>query len=383
MDVVRNPRGEKAGADESAERIADLYLVTRCDVGVDVENSRHKTGTWVAVGVTAPVQTGCFGVHVEENEIFVFVSVGFVRCSDSSRLADDTCNGGASDRVVSSYVEVDSAATVVGGIRRVVERKTLEARADRPRQTQHGRRDGTDVLRYVEVFRIAMRVIRGRGPDRDADRRVTAAMLRDAGETGEPAFRAWTPHRQIAFGRRDTRAERYDEAAAAADARGFPPVERSVGGRAVAYTGTTVAFAHAVPLDDARTGLDERYEAGTSAVVRALRTLGVPARRGEPPKSYCPGDHSVQAGGKLCGIAQRVRKSAALVSGVVVVADRDEIADILVPIYDALDVPFDPDSVGSVATAGGPASSDDVCQALESVFVGDAETRVEDADDVV
>ncbi|ELZ92956.1 biotin/lipoate A/B protein ligase [Haloferax mucosum ATCC BAA-1512] len=227
-----------------------------------------------------------------------------------------------------------------------------------------------------------MRVIRGRGTDRDADSAVTAAMLRDAGETGEPAFRAWTPHRQIAFGRRDARADRYDDAVAAAEARGFPPVERSVGGRAVAYTGTTVAFAHAVPLDDARAGLDARYEAETSAVVRALRTLGVPARRGEPPNSYCPGEHSVQAGGKLCGIAQRVRKSAALVSGVVVVADRDEIVDVLVPIYDAIGVPFDPDSVGSVATAGGSASPDDVCRALESVFVGDAESRVEDAADV-
>jgi lipoate-protein ligase A len=207
-------------------------------------------------------------------------------------------------------------------------------------------------------------------------------MLHETGETGEPAFRAWTPHRQIAFGRRDTRASRYDEAVAAAESRGFPAIERSVGGRAVAYTGTTVAFAHAVPLDDARAGLDDRYEATTTAVVRALRTLGVPARRGEPPNSYCPGDHSVQAGGKLCGIAQRVRKSSALVSGVVVVTDRDEIAAVLTPIYEAIDISFDPDSVGSVDTAGGPGDPEAVCRALEDVFVGDADTRVEDVDDV-
>ncbi|WP_411967458.1 biotin/lipoate A/B protein ligase family protein [Haloferax sp. YSSS75] len=226
-----------------------------------------------------------------------------------------------------------------------------------------------------------MRVIRGRKADREADRAVTAAMLQETGETGEPAFRAWTPHRQIAFGRRDTRASHYDDAVAAAESRGFPALERSVGGRAVAYTGTTVAFAHAVPLDDARTGLDERYEAATTAVVRAIRSLGVPARRGEPPNSFCPGDHSVQAGGKLCGLAQRIRQSSALVSGVVVVTDREEIADVLTPIYEALDVPFDPDSVGSVDTAGGPGDSDAVCEALESVFVGDATTRIEDASD--
>ncbi|WP_416840077.1 lipoate--protein ligase family protein [Haloferax sp. DFSO52] len=227
-----------------------------------------------------------------------------------------------------------------------------------------------------------MRVIRGRAGDNVTDRKVTASMLRETGETGEPAFRAWTPHRQIAFGRRDTRAPHYDEAVAAAESRGFPALERSVGGRAVAYTGTTVAFAHAVPIDDARSGLDERYEAATTAVVRALRTLGVPARRGEPSNSFCPGDHSIQAGGKLCGIAQRVQQSSALVSGVVVVTDRDEIADVLVPIYDAIDVPFDPDSVGSIDTAGGPGDSDAVCEVLESVFVGDATTRIDDAGDV-
>ncbi|SEL22779.1 lipoate--protein ligase family protein [Haloferax larsenii] len=227
-----------------------------------------------------------------------------------------------------------------------------------------------------------MRVIRGRGETPDTDRAVTAAMLDQTGATGEPAFRAWTPHRQIAFGRRDARADRYDDAVAAAESHGFPAIERSVGGRAVAYTGTTVAFAYAVPLDDARTGLDDRYEAATTAVVRALRSLGVHARRGEPPESYCPGEHSVQAGGKLSGIAQRVRKSAALVSGVVVVTDRDEIAAVLDPIYDALDIPFDPESVGSVGDAGGPADPDAVCRALEDAFVGDAEREIEAADDL-
>ncbi|WP_410766350.1 biotin/lipoate A/B protein ligase family protein [Haloferax sp. DFSO60] len=225
-----------------------------------------------------------------------------------------------------------------------------------------------------------MRVIRGRGPDPTTDREVTAAMLSETAETGEPAFRAWTPHRQIAFGRRDTRAEGYDEAAAVAESRGFPAIERSVGGRAVAYTGTTVAFAHAIPLEDARAGLEDRYEAGATAVIRSLRTLGVPARRGEPPESYCPGDHSVQAGGKISGLAQRIVKSAALVSGVVIVSDRDEIAAVLDPIYDALGVPFDPESVGSVADAGGPGDPDAVCEALEQVFVGEAETVVVDAE---
>jgi lipoate-protein ligase A len=217
-----------------------------------------------------------------------------------------------------------------------------------------------------------VRVVRGRAATPEADREATAAMLSETGQSGLPAFRAWTPHRQLAFGRRDTHAEDYDEARRAADARGFPPLERSVGGRAVAYTGTTVAFAHAVPTEDARMGLDARYDAAVTAVVRALRSVDVPARRGEPDASFCPGEHSVQAHGKLCGVAQRVRRDAALVSGIVVVDDHEEIAAVLDPVYDALEVPFDPASVGSVVRAGGPSDPGRVCEALESSFLGDA-----------
>lgn len=227
---------------------------------------------------------------------------------------------------------------------------------------------------------VTVRVVRGRAATREADRTVTARMCDATGQTGEPGFRAWTPHRQVAFGRRDARADGYEAAREAAESRGYPAVERSVGGRAVAYTGRTVAFASAVPVEEGRTGLSDRYEAATTAVVRALRELGVAARRGEPPESFCPGAHSVQAHGKICGIAQRVRRDAALVSGVVVVADHEELAAVLEPVYGALDVPFDPDSVGSVARGGGPADAESVCRALEDAFVGDAERRIENAE---
>jgi hypothetical protein len=102
----------------------------------------------------------------------------------------------------------------------------------------------------------------------------------------------------------------------------------------------------------------------------ALSSLGVDVAAGEPPESFCPGSHSLQAPGKLAGVAQRVRADAALVSGVVIVTDRKEIADVLTPVYDALGVPFDPKSVGSVAHAGGPDDPDPVVRALENSFVG-------------
>ncbi|WP_276299818.1 lipoate--protein ligase family protein [Halorussus lipolyticus] len=225
-----------------------------------------------------------------------------------------------------------------------------------------------------------MRVLRGRAASRDADREVVAGMLERAAETGEGSVRVWRPHRQLAFGRRDARADDYEVATKVADACGFTPVQRSVGGRAVAYTGSTIAFAKVVALDDMRVGMDERYEDTTRAIQRALWRLGVPVARGEPEASFCPGDYSLQRDGKIVGIAQRVRKNAALVSGVAVVRDHAEIADVLEPVYAALDVPFEAKSVGSVAKAGGSDDPEEVARTIEELLVGNQPEIVSIAD---
>lgn len=235
----------------------------------------------------------------------------------------------------------------------------------------------TRALTYPAGDPEGMLVLRGREGDPDADREETAAMLARVAETGAPAIRVWTPHRQVAFGRRDSRAAGYQRAREAAEERRFPAVERSVGGRAVAYTGTTLAFAHAVPVENMREGLTERYEEATETVLRALANLGVEAERGEPEASFCPGQHSVRVDGKVVGIAQRVRQKAALVAGCVVVTDEEEIRGVLAPVYEALDVPFDPASVGSVAGAGGPDDPEEVARAFEWAFLGDREATVE------
>ncbi|KYH27864.1 hypothetical protein HAPAU_05390 [Halalkalicoccus paucihalophilus] len=225
-----------------------------------------------------------------------------------------------------------------------------------------------------------MHVLRGRAGSIEADRRVTAEMLTAAGEEREPAVRVWTPSRQLAFGRRDANGPGYEEARRIAEGRGFPAVERSVGGRAVAYTGSTLAFAHAVPIEDSREGLTARYDGASERVRRALAGLGVETEHGEPPESFCPGTHSLREDGKVVGIAQRVTSRAALVSGIVIVADREEIAGVLSPVYDALSIPFDPGSVGSVARAGGPSDPKAVARAIEDELVGDARATVERVD---
>ncbi|MFC6954041.1 lipoate--protein ligase family protein [Halorubellus litoreus] len=226
-------------------------------------------------------------------------------------------------------------------------------------------------------------VVRGRLDDALADGDATARLRDRVADTGQPAVRVWAPARIVAFGRRDTRSEGYDAAAAAAREHGFEPVERSVGGRAVAYDGaTTLAFARITPVDGVRGGLDERYDALSRDVRDALSALGVDAVDGEPPDSFCPGQHSLRAAGngKLAGLAQRVTQGAAITSGVLTVANRDELAAVLAPVYRALDVPFDPASVGSVASAGGPSDPDRVRRALEDALVDGSEREVVSVD---
>lgn len=225
-----------------------------------------------------------------------------------------------------------------------------------------------------------MRVVRGRAADPETDRAVTRSLVEDARDDEEATVRVWTPHRQVAFGRRDTHADGYEAARTAASERGFPPLERRVGGRAVAYTGETVAFARVTPVGDMRVGIDERYEAAERDLLAALDSLGVDARPGEPPESFCPGSHSIQADGKVVGLAQRVQRGVALTAGICVVAERAEVAEVLDAVYTALDHPFDPTSVGSVASSGGPDDADRVCRAIEDALVGDRERRVEHLD---
>jgi lipoate-protein ligase A len=211
-----------------------------------------------------------------------------------------------------------------------------------------------------------MRVFGGRAADIGADRERTRAAFEFTKATGEPAVRAWTPHRQVAFGRRDARAAGYERAKSAASERDFPTVERSVGGRAVAYTGSTVAFARAEP---AGRDIEERYARATADLRVAFDRLGVRARAGEPPDSFCPGSHSLQATGKLAGLAQRVTDDGALVAGIVLTRDADEIAGVLDPIYTALDVPLDPASVGSIERAGGESEPATVAREVERALV--------------
>ncbi|WP_226043262.1 lipoate--protein ligase family protein [Natrinema sp. DC36] len=191
-------------------------------------------------------------------------------------------------------------------------------------------------------------------------------------------MRVWFPPKQVVFGPRDTQASGYDRARSAGEEHGFPPNERSVGGRAVAYTGQTLAFTQVDPVANERRGITERYERTTSQLIRALGEIGVSVERGEPDGAFCPGSHSLSADGKIAGIAQRIGDEVAVTAGIVVICDRAELVRVLEPVYENLKVEFDPQAVGSIHRAGSIVALETVASVIEDALLDGRHPKTED-----
>jgi octanoyl-[GcvH]:protein N-octanoyltransferase len=170
-----------------------------------------------------------------------------------------------------------------------------------------------------------------------------------AGELGA-TFRLRAAEAVLAFGKQDANNPGFPRAVAAARAAGFAPVLRLAGGRAAVFHDGTLAFAHATPDERPTRGTRERFERTGEWLVAALRRLGVDARVGEIPGEYCPGAFSVNAGGrvKLAGVGQRLVAGAAHLGGVLVVTDTAAVRDVLIPVYEALGLEWNPATTGSI-----------------------------------
>ena len=182
--------------------------------------------------------------------------------------------------------------------------------------------------------------------DRPAyDTAVSAAILaRVARDELPETVRLARPGAMVAFGKQDVSSAGYDDAGAAAREHGFDAVKRLAGGRAAVFCEQTVAFAWAERNSDPWPGTHDRFRRVADMLERALRTLGVDARTGEVPGEYCPGEYSINARGctKLVGLGQRIIKGATHLGGVIVVADAGRIRDVLLPVYEALGLAWDP-----------------------------------------
>src|SRR5215204_5270722 len=116
-------------------------------------------------------------------------------------------------------------------------------------------------------------------------------------------------------------------------------------------------------------GIRERYDEAAALVLGAFSRLGVMAEVGEVREEFCPGDHSIRVGDreggmKLVGIAQRITRLATSVGGIVLVEGERELARVLERVYNAMQLPFRPQSVGSLRRAGYEAGTQDVIEAF-------------------
>lgn len=183
------------------------------------------------------------------------------------------------------------------------------------------------------------------------DTGISHALVRHVGEGVRPeTFRLHRTGPVVAFGRQDRTTAGYRHAVLASRDAGYLPIERLAGGRAAVFHEDTLAFSWAIPTDEPRAGISERFETISSLLARAFADVGVPSRVGELPGEYCPGSWSVHAvgGGKVMGVGQRLVRGAAHVGGVVVVDGGRRIADVLVPVYAALGIEWDPRTSGDL-----------------------------------
>ena len=203
------------------------------------------------------------------------------------------------------------------------------------------------------------------------DTAVSRAVLQRVSEGIEPeTLRLFRPAAIVAFGPQDVRASGYQQAVAAARAGGFEAINRLVGGRAAVFHEETLAFSWTIPDPDPRQNIETWFRETADLIAAALRSLGVDARIGEVAGEYCPGGYSVNARGskKLMGVGQRVISKATHVGGVVVVGGSQRIRDILVPVYQALQVDMEPSTIGSIGDELGATNFDDVRQAIIDEF---------------
>lgn len=199
-----------------------------------------------------------------------------------------------------------------------------------------------------------------------ADQAISRGLLeRVAAGQLDGVLRVWAPVPALALSRLDELRAGADAARAAAQRAGVEAVRRVSGGHAVVLGPGSFCVGFAEPAATFE-GTQARYERLTTALVRALAELGIDAEQGELEGEWCPGAWSIRAGGvKLAGLAQRAIKGAGWVEAVVELAPDAPTRALLAEVYDALELPLDPTTVGSVSESAGRAVGfDELAQPL-------------------
>lgn len=220
------------------------------------------------------------------------------------------------------------------------------------------------------------------GAVEDLDYGITLLRAAQAGELAAPLVRLYRPAPTVAFGQRDTRLPGFDRAQQACRDHGFAPVVRRAGGRAAAYHPGSLVVDHIQRDTHAMEGFRDRFSAFGALFTDVFRAQGVPAAVGEIPGEYCAGEFSVHtplpdgpdgsARGpvKLAGTAQRVVKGAWLFSSSLVVEDPEPVRAVLVDVYAALGLDWDPTTAGAACDAAPGITVETVAAGLRQAYGG-------------
>lgn len=190
-------------------------------------------------------------------------------------------------------------------------------------------------------------------PEGDVER-VRQSLL-DLGNHPEGSLRLYRARPTAAFAPRDLLLKDYGHAADAMRELGFVPVERRTGGQLAIYDESALVIDLVAPHPESRLHVIERFAGFSATIVRALQRLGIDARTGAVPGEYCPGDYSINAGGKIkiVGVAQRVNRLGYHLGAVIGVSPSVRLLEAVAMAYRILGLPFDAGSFGAVAELNG------------------------------
>lgn len=203
--------------------------------------------------------------------------------------------------------------------------------------------------------------------------------------------RVYAPPPTVAMSRRESRMPGFAQASAACVERGFAPVVRPTGGRAVAYDESCIVFdlieregaagpvvpaGASAPAASAGApvpvvGPQALFARVGDALVTALGRLGADARVGDVPGEYCPGEFSINARGavKLVGTSQRAVRGARLLSGMVPLGAIDHLVDVLREVNAALGLEWDAATFGTLRDEASGVSRVEVEDALVGALI--------------
>ena len=167
---------------------------------------------------------------------------------------------------------------------------------------------------------------------------------------GSTVLTSYTTARGIALSRRECHLPGFDRAVQIATRTGFPIAVRPTGGRAAVMSDYSLVFEIFVATGEDDPGTGPIFEVGSGLVRDVLTGIGVDASVGEIPGEFCPGAHSISARGKrkLVGTAQRGTRGARLFSALLLLGIDEHVRDVLDQVNQALDLPWDRTTLGSI-----------------------------------